>query len=121
MATFKDNLQRANKSGEGCINWEYYNIMKNNFGKKDSVAPKKITLFESSLTNFKKTSNDDQPKEATKISKLNDEENSDDELTSIMPKKKKKKISKKCYQKNSKKTVSPEISSKKNQKTSWKH
>ncbi|KAF0720238.1 BED-type domain-containing protein [Aphis craccivora] len=58
---------------------------------KDSVAPKKNTLCESSLTNLKKTNNDDQSKEAPKISVLNDEDHSDDELTSIMPKKKKKK------------------------------
>lgn len=40
---------------------------------------------------MKKTNNDDQSKEAPKISVLNDEDHSDDELTSIMPKKKKKK------------------------------
>lgn len=53
MATFKDNVHKANKSGESAINWEYYGLMKNYFGKKDSVAPMKNTLVQSSLSNYK--------------------------------------------------------------------
>lgn len=51
MATFRDNVQRANKSGEGAINWEYYILMKKYFGKKDSVIPNKNIILESSLPN----------------------------------------------------------------------
>lgn len=53
MATFRDNVQRANKSGEGAVNWEYYLLMKKYFGKKDSVAPNKNTLIQSNLPNTK--------------------------------------------------------------------
>lgn len=60
--------------------------MKEYFGKKDSVAPKKITLNESSLTNFKKTMNDNQHEEVTIISKLNYKEN--DELVLCLKKRK---------------------------------
>lgn len=93
MATFKDNLHRANKSGESAINWEYYGIMKQYFGKKDSVAPKKNTLIESSLMPVKKDSV--APKRNTllqsSVMPLNTdvEVNSDEEQ--IMPQKKKKK------------------------------
>jgi len=41
MATFKDNLQRANKSGEGCINWEYYTKMKKIFRKERLCSTQK--------------------------------------------------------------------------------
>ena len=98
MSTFRDNVCRANKSGEGCINWEYYSLMKKYFGKKDSVKPKKSTLIESSLTNCKHskvetssgsiTSETLQPSNSTTII---DGNNSDDELEEVMPKMKKKK------------------------------
>lgn len=98
MSTFRDNIRRANKSGEGCIYWEYYSLMKKYFGKKDSVKPKKSTLIESSLTNCKNskvetssgsiTSETLQPSNSTTII---DGNNSDDELEEVMPKMKKKK------------------------------
>uniref|UniRef100_A0A2S2NDE6 Trihelix transcription factor GT-1 n=1 Tax=Schizaphis graminum TaxID=13262 RepID=A0A2S2NDE6_SCHGA len=99
MATFRDNVQRANKSGEGAINWEYYVLMKQYFGKKDSVTPNQNTLLESSLPNSSKTSLNIGKKtdEHTKMSKpqhpqllhsIDEEINSDED---IIPKRKKKK------------------------------
>jgi len=70
MATFRDNVQRANKSGVGAINWEYYLLMKHFFGKKDSVGPNENTILESSLPNSSKTSLKDKQYEHTKRSKL---------------------------------------------------
>lgn len=71
MATFRDNVQRANKPGEGAINWEYYVLMKQYFGKKDSVTPNKSTLLESSIPNSSKISliNGKKADEHTKLSK----------------------------------------------------
>lgn len=100
MATFRDNVQRANKSGEGAINWEYYVLMKQYFGKKDSVTPNKSTLLESSLPNSSKISlkNGKKADEHTKLSKpqhsqlldsIDEEINSDED---IIPKRKKKKF-----------------------------
>ncbi|XP_060882104.1 uncharacterized protein LOC132953775 [Metopolophium dirhodum] len=98
MSTFRDNTCRANKSGEGCIHWEYYILMKKYFGKKNSVKPKKSTLIESSLTYCKHskvetssgsiTSETLQPSNSTTTIVGN---NSDDELEEVMPKMKKKK------------------------------
>jgi len=82
MATFKDNLHRANKSGESAIIWEYYDIMSLMPGKKDSVAPKKNTLLQSSVMPLN-----------TDI-----EINSDGEQ--IMPPKKKKKLSRSSVRRN---------------------
>lgn len=48
---FKDNVLRANKSAESAINWEYYGIMKNHFGKIDSVASIKNILVWSNVSN----------------------------------------------------------------------
>jgi len=98
MATFRDNVQRANRSGEGAINWEYYVLMKQYFGKKDSVTPNQNTLLESSLSNSSKTSLKIGKKidEHTKMSKpqnsqlldsIDEEINSDED---IIPKRKKK-------------------------------
>lgn len=89
MATFKDNVQRAKKSGEGAINWEYYLLMKQYFGKKDSVTPNYKTLLESSLPNTSKISLKNVNKaEKDAKSKRTDEETDSDE--GMIPKKKKK-------------------------------
>jgi len=95
MATFRDNVQRANKSGEGAINWEYYILMKKYFGKKDSVIPNKKTILESSLPNTCKINlkNGNNSVECTKPqhsqpSLIHDED---------MPKRKKKYIFKTYY------------------------
>lgn len=97
MSTFRDNVRRANKSGEGCINWEYHSLMNKYFGKKDSVKPKQSTLNESSLTNIKNSKCDIPPGFVTSRSLQNSkstthiEDSSDDELKEVMPKIKKKK------------------------------
>lgn len=93
MATFKDNVQRANKSGESAINWEYYGLMKNYFGKKDSVVPMKNTLIQSSLSNAKIDGN--KPHEFIRPQITDSEVSSGEEH--FKPQKKKKKVSKKFY------------------------
>lgn len=103
MATFKDNLHRANKSGESAINWEYYDVMKQYFGKKDSVAPKQNTLIESSLMPGKKDSV--APKKNTllqsSVMPLNtDIEVNSDEEQICHRKKKEKKLSRSSVRKN---------------------
>jgi len=97
MATFRDNVQRANKSGEGAINWEYYALMKQYFGKKDSVTPNQNTLLESSLTNSSKTSliNGKKSDEHTNLSETQRSQlldSTDEEINSYEDIKRKKKF-----------------------------
>lgn len=49
MQTFRKNVQKANTSGEESVNWPYFTIMYELFGKKDSVNPPKRNLCQSSL------------------------------------------------------------------------
>jgi hypothetical protein len=93
MATFRDNVQRANKSGEGVINWEYYVIMKQYFGKKDSVTPNQNTLLESNLPNsskmnLKKSDEHTKPQRSQLLDYIGEKINSDED--NIVPKRKKK-------------------------------
>ncbi|KAF0722234.1 Trihelix transcription factor GT-1 [Aphis craccivora] len=83
MATFRDNIHRANTSGDGGISWEYYPLMKKYFGKKNSVAPKKSTLLESFFPNSKP--NLDDSRQVASASAIHDEN-----LTDTPPTKKKK-------------------------------
>ncbi|KAF0683860.1 Uncharacterized protein FWK35_00037379, partial [Aphis craccivora] len=56
MATYRANQDRTSQSGEGAISWEYFEIMKNHFGHKDSVLPKNKQLFEPSIIDKSGTS-----------------------------------------------------------------
>lgn len=49
MQTFRKNVLKANTSGEESVNWPYFPIMFQLFGKKDSVNPPKRNLCQSSL------------------------------------------------------------------------
>lgn len=99
MSSFRDNVHRANKSVESCIDLDCYSLMKKYLGKKDLVKLKKSTLIESSLIKSKhskvETSSEFINFESLKLPNstiIIDGNNSDDKLEKIMPNMKKKRI-----------------------------